>query len=166
MEFEKEVVDQETGETTDVTQNVPIKNNPLLKQNAFFTGVPGYIIKDKKRDDNSKGTLYTKYYNLLEDPMNNFFNLKERGLTDNISLLDPKLKGSDHITKTENEKEYYIRDIKVMEDFYENFDAKFTARREYIRDGIVDKGTVKMRSTLTKLARLDVDAILAIGKVH
>tara|TARA_Y100000389_G_scaffold177628_1_gene190073 strand:- start:10015 stop:14094 length:4080 start_codon:yes stop_codon:yes gene_type:complete len=165
MKFEKEVINKDTGKSQDITQTVLIKNNPLLEKNIFFTGAPGYIIKNIDRKDKPNGDLYKKYYSLLEDPINNFFSLTDRGLTDSVSLLDPLLKGSDHITKTEGEKEYYISDLKKMESFYENFDENFTARRKFIRDKIVENGTTKMKATLTRLARLDVDAILAIGRV-
>ena len=166
IEITKESVDKNTGKKKKTTELIPIKNNPLLKDNSFFKAVPGYKIKNVKTKKKPKGALYEDFYNKLEEPIDNFFTLEERGLTSDISLLDPNLKGSDHITKKENGTEYYIRDLVTLENFYESFDSKFNKKKEEKRNQIKKRETTKLKAAMVKLARLDVDSLLAIGQVN
>ncbi len=166
IEITKETVDKDTGKKIKTTELILIKDNPLLKDNSFFKAVPGYKIKNVKSKDKPKGALYEDLYNKLEEPIDNFFSLKERGLTSDINLLDPNLKGSDHITKKENGTEYYIRDLVTLENFYESFDSKFNKKKEEKRNEIKKRETKKLKAAMVKLARLDVDSLLAIGQVN
>lgn len=166
IEITKQVVDKQTGKKKEVTEKVPIKDNSLLNSNSFFNNIPGYSIKDVKPKDNPKGALYKDYYNKLNDPINNFFSLDERGLTKSASLVDPNLKGTDATTKKEKDKEYYISDLKRLEEFYENFESIFKERRQYVKDKVISENIDSLKSTMATIARVDVDAMLALGGVN
>lgn len=166
IEITKESVDRDTGKKKKTTELILIKNNPLLKDNSFFKAVPGYKIKNVKTKEEPKGALYEDFYNKLKEPIDNFFTLEERGLTSEANLLDPNLKGTDHVTKKENGTEYYIRDLETLENFYESFDSKFKEKKEEVKTGIINRETKKLKATMIKLARLDVDSLLAIGQVN
>jgi len=166
IETTKEEVVRETGETREYDETILIRDNPLLEDRSFFSSVPGYIIKNVREKEEPSGALYSDYYNKLSDPINNFFTIEERGLTSSANLVDPNLKGTDNVTKKENGTEYYIADLKRLENFYENFDSLFKERRKQVKDKVIKDNTEKLRGTMAKLARLDVDALLSIGRVN
>lgn len=166
IEITKTEVDKDTGKQREVKENILIKSNPLLNDRSFFNDVPGYKIKGVKAKKEPKGALYKDYYNKLNDPINNFFSLDERGLTESANLVDPNLKGTDAITKKENGTEYYIRDLKKLEQFYENFETLFKQRREKVKSKVIADNTKVLKNAMETLARIEVDALLAIGGVN
>lgn len=166
MNIETEEFDKKTGESKNYKKFYKIKGNDLLKSQSFFSGVPGYSVSNIKSKEISSGALYSKYYNLLDDPINNFFSLSEKGLSSSISQLDPNLKGSDVITKKENGKEYFIQDMDKMQNFYKNFDKMFEAKKKKVRSDIISQNLSICKSELEQVARLDVQALLAIGKIN
>jgi hypothetical protein len=60
-------------------------------------------------DSDPGGLIYTQYYNLLKEPIDNFFTLSERGLSSSANQIDPKLKSNPGAAeKKENGKSYWI----------------------------------------------------------
>jgi len=82
---------------------------------------------DKK--DTIKGVLYEKFYNLLSNPIDNFFTLEERGLSLNINdAVSVKSEFSDditHLTVKNNESDLYIKDLSAYSLFYNPNDSTF-----------------------------------------
>jgi hypothetical protein len=168
MQLDKEHFDIESGDKFVYKETYLIKDNPLLLKNTFFQSGPGYIISHiaGNEDADSKGALYTKYYNLLNDPTNNFFSLEERGLTSSIGLLDPKLVGQDAITKKEKETDYFIQNMDAMANFYKNFDTTWEARQKQVRAKIVSENLSVSKNSLELVARHDVQLLLSLGRVN
>jgi hypothetical protein len=162
----RENVNKETGERTTYEEDFPIKNSPLLKKNSFFTGVSGYTIKDIVAKDNSSGSLYQQYYNKFNDPINEFFTLDERGLTDNSNLVDPKLKGGQSERKKEGDKEYYIKDLDTLQNFYKEFDSIFKNRTRQVREKVTNADVDDLKKLLVDLARQDIDLIVSLSTVN
>jgi len=87
-----------------------------------------FHIDNKDADDESSGSLYDKFYNKLDDPLNNFFTLDERGLTDNPSDIDDSFSdynnhglNMDKVTQAEykiGDVTYYIKDKSKFEHFF------------------------------------------------
>ena len=168
MMLDKEKFNKQTGDKSVYKERFEIKNNPLLLKNSFFNPAPGYTISDTPAnvDNNSKGAIYERYYNLLDDPTNNFFTLSERGLSSNISQLDPKLIGQDSITKKEKQTEYFISNLDKMQNFYKDFDTVFEARRHQVRAKVKSDYLATSRVQLELVARHDVELLLALGKIN
>jgi len=87
-----------------------------------------YTIDNKKlkKGEKLKGLLYTDFYNKMENPIENFFTLEERGLTKNIryaSIIDtsktPEAKNIIEVKSSSNT--YYVQDFSKYEEFYLNF---------------------------------------------
>ena len=163
MQIEKEVYNEETGESSTFNIDFPIAESPLLLNNSFKDGFLGCEIKDVEPKETSSGVLYTEYYNKLSNPFEEMFTLEDRGLTSNISQLDPALQGSDNITKRENGKDYYIKDLNKMNSFYGNFEATFESKKESLRAKVKGLAETNIKQLLTKLAIKDVDVLLASG---
>jgi hypothetical protein len=161
IQLDRENFNQETGERSTYTETFPIAENPLLENNSFKDPVPGYRVRSILPQDESTGVLYSRYYNRLSDPVTNFFTLEERGLTETISQLDPVLKGSDNITKREAGKDYYIKDLEKMNSFYKEFDTIFENKKKEVRNEIDQIGLDQIGDKMRKLARRDVDLLLA-----
>jgi hypothetical protein len=168
MMLDKEKFNIKTGDKSVYKERFLIKNNPLLLNNSFFEGAPGYKISNTAAnlDNNSRGAIYEKYYNLLDDPTNNFFTPAERGLSSSISQLDPKLVGQDSITKKEKETDYFISSLDKMQNFYKNFDTIFEAKRKQVRSKIQLDYLAISKSQLELIARHDVELLFAIGKIN
>jgi len=167
MMLDKENFDIQTGEKFVYKEKFIIKDNTLLLKNSFFNSGPGYTINNiDVNSDKSKGSLYTEYYNLLDDPTNNFFTLNERGLTSSISQLDPKLKGHDSITKKENQSEYFIKNMDTMQNFYKDFETTFEAKRKHVRSDIKTKYLATVKTQLEQIARMDIELLLTVGRIN
>ena len=164
--IEEDVYNKETGERSTINVNFPIKNSVYLNKNSFFNPVSGVSVNNKPVNTNLSGDLYEKYYNKLEDPINNFFSLQERGLTSSEFLVDPKLKGTDFQVKRENSTDYYIQDLKKLQGFYEEFEARLNSKKEKVRKNQI-KPSFEAASTNVKiLARMDIKLLLALGRVN
>lgn len=163
---DKENFDIKTGNRSIFKKQYFIKNSKLLIKDSFFKSVPGYVLSNIQSKRFSQGILYTQFYNKLEDPTNEFFSLDERGLSNTISQLDPKLKGGSSITKREKDKEYFIKDLDLMQGFYQNFENIFEERKKQVRNQIVTTGLSRSKSTFERIAKLDIDTLLAIGRVN
>lgn len=166
MMIDKERFSIQTGDKSVNKEKYLIRNNKLLQKNSFFNGVPGYDIENISEKRESEGAIYRRYYNKLNDPINELFSIDERGLTSSAGLLDPKLKGSSNTTKRENQKEYYIRDLSAMQEFYQNFDALFEQRKQQVRTQVKNDTIELSRDAFEQIARMDVDIMLAFGRVN
>ncbi len=168
ISLDKENFDINTGEKSIYKEDFMIKNNPFLLKNSFFNDGPGYTIRNTpaNEDFDSRGSLYTRYYNLFEDPVNNFFTLEERGLTSDIIHLDPKLEGQDLQTKKENGTEYFISNLDKLQNFYQEFDETYKTRRKQIREQIIESELPSIKSQLELVARQDVEILLSIGRIN
>ena len=135
---------------------------------SFFDSVDGVKIKNNQvnQDYVPSGKIYTEYYNLFSDPINNFFTLDERGLTDSAALLDPILRDSQSQTKIENGKEYYIRNQQTLQDFYKDFETRLEERKTQIRSQKIETNLKAISSTLEQLASMEIQLLLSLGKVN
>lgn len=163
IEIEREIYNEETGESNTFTINFPIQDNPLLLDNSFKNGFSGCSIKDVSPKEKSSGLLYTNYYNKLADPFEKMFTIEDRGLTSNLAQLDPALIGSDNITKKENGKDYFIKDVNKMNSFYKDFESTFEKRKNELRSQVNDLAEANLKASLITLARKDVDLLIASG---
>lgn len=159
---------QETGETYDEDAFIPFENNPFLIKKSFFEEVNGLKISNNQVNSEyvASGSIYTDYYNLFSDPINNFFSLEERGLTSSESLVDPTLRDSQSQTKIENGKEYYIRNQQTLQDFYKDFETRFEERKNQVRSQKIDPKLASIKLTLATLASREIQLLLALGKVN
>lgn len=164
----KEKFNKETGETYTEDNIFPIRNSPLLQKNSFFSNTGSITIEDfpLSGDTLPTGLLYTQYYNLFKDPVNNLFSLAERGLTVSSGEVDPKLKGTGAERKREKNSEYYIRDAEVMQNFYQNFDEKLEQRKNERRAQVVTPAQEAIRLTMRTVARKEVQLILAVSRAN
>ena len=166
---DREKFDKQTGDKQVIQVPIKIKDSDLLEKNNFFTGAPGYSVINTSAKENSSGSLYTKYYNKFNDPVNEFFTLSERGLTGNSNLIDKDLKGTDATIKKEGEKEFYIRDKDTMETFYQEFEQRLKKRKKEVRSEVTDPNgddLSNLTTSLRQLAAKDVETLLATGKVN
>lgn len=162
----KEDIDQENGERYETVTPFPIRNNPLLEKQTFFQPSPGFSVSQLNLNDRfPTGVIYEDFYNLLADPTNNFFTLAERGLTDNGDLVDPSLKGTDGEIKKEGETDYYISDLKTMQDFYENFEVNFAVKKAQRREQYIKPSITEIRAIVKQIARLEISNVLAINNI-
>lgn len=163
IRIEREVYNENTGESNTFEINFPIAENPLLLDNSFKNGFSGCEIKNVEPKEESSGSLYTLYYNKLADPFERMFTLEDRGLTNSILQLDPALVGSDNITKKENGKDYFIKDLNKMNSFYSDFESAFEAKKNELREQVKILAAETLKSSLITLARKDVDLLIASG---
>ena len=167
--IDREKFDKQTGDKEVIKVPIKIKESDLLNKNSFFSGAPGYSVVNTSAKEISSGALYTKYYNKFNDPVNEFFTLSERGLTDNINLVDKDLEGTDSTTKKEGEKEFYIKDKDKMEAFYQEFEQKLEVRKKTVRKEVTNingDDLQEVTTALRQLASKDVEALLATGNVN
>ncbi len=163
IEIEREIYNEETGESNTFKINFPISENSLLLDNSFKNGFSGCEIKNVDPKEESSGSLYTLYYNKLADPFEKMFTLEDRGLTTSILQLDPSLIGSDNITKKENGKDYFIKDLNKMNSFYNDFESTFESKKNELREQVKLLAETNLKSSLITLARKDVDLLIASG---
>ena len=162
--LEDEKYDESTSSRSINKVKFKIKNSSLLKDNSFFNSLLDLKISEFSRRSAS-GTIYEKYYNLLEDPINNFFTLDDRGLTNNIELIDARVKGTSAEKKKEGIKEYFIKNIDTLQQFYQNFEESLNARLAEVREQVITPAQETINETMRKLAKQEVQLILALGGV-
>lgn len=167
IQTQKEKVDPNTGEDYLEDSFFLVKNNPLLQKNSFFSNYSTVTVRDYFSQNSSPptGTLYTKYYNLFEDPENNFFTLAERGLSSSGGDVDPKLKDSGASIKKEKNSDYYIKDFDIMSAFYKNFDERFEAKKEQRRASVLEPAREGIRLAMQAIAKREVQVLLAVAGV-
>lgn len=91
------------------------------------------------------GTLYSQYYDLLSDPIQNLFTLEERGLATSPSQIDPyfgsgpryEINPSDMAKFVYNDQTYYIHNKVIFDEFFSNFPDKLEAKIQWLRDNTV-----------------------------
>ena len=168
IRLEKETIDKATGARNTESYNFLIKDNPLLEKNSFFNNTSIFSLSEFFLDNDQlpTGKIYEQYYNLFKDPINNFFSLDDRGLTSNIDLIDPTVKGTSSEIKKENETDYYIKDINLMQDFYQDFDSRFELRKNQVHSRVIDSTREEIRINMEKIARQEVQLLLAVSRVN
>lgn len=166
MNIEREKVDKVTGKRSVYNESFPIKSSTLLLKRSFFNGVPGYTVNNAQSKETSIGSLYTQYYNKFNDPVNEFFTEDERGLTTNSNLVDPQLKGGPGEIKKENDRNFYIKDMETMQNFYKEFDAKIKERTAETRKRVTESGTQSIKTILNNIAKRDIDLIIGTSTVN
>lgn len=167
--IDREKFDKQTGDKTIIKVPIKIKESKLLEKNTFFDSVPGYTVSNTSAKEISSGSLYTKYYNKLNDPVNKLFTLSEKGLTNNSNLVDKDLKGTDAAIKKEGDKEFYIKNKDKMEKFYQEFEQALTERKKKIRSEVTNVNGSDLQevvASLRQLAAKDVESLLATGKMN
>ena len=167
LKLEKEIFEESTGNRHIEKYDFPIKNNTLLKKTSFFKNNSVFKLSEFTLNENQlpTGIIYDQYYNLFVDPINNFFTQDERGLTDNIDLVDPKVKGTDAQIKKEGASEYFIKDLNIMQQFYQNFDEVFSIKKQNKRKSIIVPAQEKIRADMKKLAKIEVQLLLILNRV-
>jgi hypothetical protein len=168
IELEKEIYNKQDGSRKNIKVPFPIKDNPLLEKNSFFKENEIFKLSDFPLSTNQvpSGRIYVNYYNLFEDPINNFFSPQERGLTNSASLIDPKVKGSGAEVKKEKDKEFYIQDINKLQNFYNEFESRFKAKKEEKRTQVINSAKEAIRLNMAQIARKEVQLILAFSGVN
>lgn len=169
IDLEREIFDQQTGERTIITEQFKIRENQLLVNRDFFIDADNqnYSLTPLFIGDRQPtGTLYSQFYNLLEDPLNNFFSLSERGLTDSANLVDPLLIGTGAERKREGSKEYFISDSKRLQSFYENFEINFESRKKQRREQIIEPAKELIKAGLRALARKDAQLVFLLSQTN
>ena len=164
----KEKFNKENGESYQETLDYLIRKSPLLEKTSFFENTNNFILTNFPLENRGlpTGTIYQNYYNWFEDPVNRFFSLEERGLTTNIALVDPNLKGTGSETKKENNADYYIQNINTLQNFYNEFDSRFEIRKAEQRAKIIDTAQNAIRTTMKLIAKREITVILALSNVN
>lgn len=164
----KEIFNKETGTSTTIDVNFPIKNNPILQKNSFFKTSSIFSLTEYQLpvDIPPTGKIYTNYYNLFKDPINNFFSLDERGLTTNINLIDPKVKGTSSDRKREGNIEYFVSSVDTLQNFYEEFDSRFETRKKEKHSQIVDPAKESLRIVIKSIVKKEIQLIFALNGVN
>jgi len=168
IKLQKEVVEKSTGARKIEKYNFPIKGNPILQKDSFFNSSSIFSLTEFNITPGQTvtGKIYTQYYNLFEDPVNNFFSPSDRGLTSSINLVDPKLKGTGAEMKREKNAQYYIQNLDLMQDFYQNFENSFEVKKAEKRAQVIDTGLAALKINLGVVARKEAKLLLALGKVN
>lgn len=168
IELEKELYNKQDGSRKNIKIPFPIKENPLLQKNSFFKENEIFKLSDFPLSTNQLpgGRIYSDYYNLFDDPINNFFSAQERGLTNSASLVDPKVKGSGAEIKKEKDKEFYIADINKLQNFYNDFESRFNQRKDEKRAEVITSAKEAIRLNMKQIARKEVQLILAFSGVN
>lgn len=167
IDLEKEIFNQETGERSIITEKFPIRSSELLANREFFidSDNTNYSLSDLVIGDRKPtGTLYSQFYNLLDDPVNNFFSLSERGLTEDLNLIDPVLIGTGSERKREGTKEYFINDVKRLQSFYETFEIKFEERKKQKREQVINPAKELVSIGLKSIARKEAQLIFLLSQ--
>lgn len=166
IQSQEDLYDEKNGKRSTKDIFFPIRTNPRLKENDFFEDTTGLEINNKTISTEFTGKLYTNYYNKLSDPINELFNLTERGLTEEATLVDPNLKETGLLKKKEGSEEFFIRDQKRLEDFYQNIEEKIEAKKQIILTDIVNPSFKVVDTALKRLANAEVRMLLAIGGIN
>jgi hypothetical protein len=164
--LEKENYNESDGSSSIVKTNFNIKNSQLLEKNSFFKNSDKVSIAQFNKDRLPTGSLYTQYYNLFEDPINNFFQLSERGLTEDENAIDSRVRGTDAEKKKENGKQYFVQNIDVLQNFYQNFEEAFFSRTREVKEQRITPIQNRVKEIMNKLARQEIQFILAVGGVN
>lgn len=167
FKLESQVLDQQTKTYVNQKFAFPIKGNPLLEKQTFFTNTSTFSVNELSiaPDVPVTGKIYADYYNLLTDPINNFFTLDDRGLTTEASQIDPKVKGTDSEKKRENGSEYFVKDLNKLQQFYQNFETTFDNKKKEKRSQVIDPSKDGIKAVFRNIARREVQLLLAIGRV-
>jgi hypothetical protein len=167
LDLEEEKYDESTGNTTIVKTKFYIKTSNLLEKDSFFKNSDRVSIGQFNNTARlPNGSLYTQYYNLFEDPINNFFQLSERGLTENEQLIDSRVKGTDAEVKKENGKQYFVENIDVLQNFYQNFEESLNVRTREVKEQRVAPIQNRIKEIMKTIARKEIQLILALGGVN
>lgn len=170
LTFKNEVqtTDPNTGETSITKTDFPIKGNPLLQKQTFFTVSPVFTSAELALIPNVPviGKIYTEYYNLLADPLNNFFTLDDRGLSTQAAAIDPRVRGTDSEKKRENNSEYFVKDLDKLQSFYRDFEATFEAKKAEKRAQVITPSKDGIRALFRNIARREVQLLLSLGRVN
>ncbi len=165
LTLEKEIFNKATAEKYNTSVNFPIKGNPLLKKSSFFNSNSIFFLREFNivGDILPTGDIYENYHNLFKDPVNNFFSLNERGLTNNVNLVDSKLKGTGSETKREGNAEYYIQNVDLLQNFYETFEDRLELRKEEVRARVITPSQNTIRLALRNIARSEVQLVIGLS---
>jgi hypothetical protein len=127
------------------------------------------IVHPVGKDTSTSGTLYD-FYNMLKDPLNNFFTLEERGLTESIDNVDASLLAardgsiSNGVESTaaqavlkakQGDKDYYIADNAKYMDFFKNLHKNVEARIAEVKPTITR--VTDMQSAMTDLGNAHIE---------
>jgi len=165
---QREEYDRSTGNRQVIDFSFPIKTNPILEKTSFFNSnsifeLSEFVVTDVSRPT---GILYQQFYDLLEDPLNNFFSEDERGLTKSINLIDPRVRGTAAQIKKEKDTQFYVKNLDVMQNFYSTADSLLEARFAERRTQTISSAKEAIRITVSRVARKEARAILALRKVN
>jgi hypothetical protein len=168
FKLETQVQDQQTKTYVNQKVDFPVKGNSLLEKQSFFSSSSIFSVDELSQatDVPVLGKIYTNYYNLLADPINNLFTLDDRGLTTEAAAIDPKVKGTESEKKRENGSEYFVKDLDKLQQFYQNFEVTFDNKKREKRMQVIDPAKDGIRAVFRNIARREVQLLLAIGRVN
>jgi len=166
--LEKEKYDKVKDLRNIIKTNFKIRENSLLKKNSFFKDTSIFNLTNRvaSKGNLPGGKLYTQFYNLFEDPVNNFFSPGERGLTNSISQIDRRVKGTELEKKVEGEKSFFVKDIEILQNFYSDFETRFNLKKEEKRKQVINPLKNKILLAFKSVARREVQLILALSGVN
>lgn len=163
---------------TDLNDNITteyLQNNQLLNIKTFLNNVGLLEFQQTQIGYKYSGTLYSQYYNLFEDPINNFFTLEERGLTTDITKIDinliediksAKISGLDISNSVKvdiNGNSYYIQDFQKFQDFNTTVQSNLNIRLEEVKRNIVKPVLDNLINSLKELANKQSKYIISYG---
>lgn len=168
LSIPKEEYDRTTGNRVATNSQFLIKQNPLLEKTSFFNNTSIFEISEFVIDSINRpsGTLYRQFYDLLEDPLNNFFTPDERGLTTSIDLIDPRVRNTAAQIKKEKNASLYVKDLDVMQSFYSTAESQLESKFVERRSQVITSSKEALKITVSKIARKEVRVILALNKVN
>lgn len=167
IRMQREKYDVSTGTRAIEDYSFKIKDNELLQKSSFFDDTDLISVSELILAEGNvpHGIIYDNYYNLFSDPINNFFSIEERGLTSNVAMLDPKVKGTSAEKKKEKDREFYVSDLEKMQLFYEEFGTAFEKRKDQRRQEVIDPAKEGLRITLREVVRQEVQLLVSLGQI-
>ncbi len=164
----------------DLNNNITTENllqNQKIQKKTFLNGVANLSISQTVQGYKYSGVLYDKFYELFEDPINNFFTIEERGLTLDSSKIDADLKQDIENAKTSgidlsnsvkielNGKSFYIKDFEKYKEFNSTVQGKIDIRKKEIKESIVKPIYDLLITALKELANKQAKYIIAYGEL-
>jgi len=163
-------------QSIDLDDNIKKENIlNILQKKSFITNLTNFTIEQIPDEYKYSGILYEQYYNLFQDPINNFFSLDERGLTSDQSKIDIELKNDIEVSKQSgidisnsvkidiNGITYYIKDFKKFQEFNSTIQSQLNIRINEIKESKIKPSLDKLIFMLKELATTQIKYILAYG---
>lgn len=142
-----------------------ISNTRLVNLSNAFQNGTRHFFQQAQQEELFTGSLYTEYYNKLDDPLNNFFSADERGLSLSYADADSQFKAAaasrglsiDQIaTAKQGQKTFAIRDQQKYSAFFQEFNTLYSRRVDEIRRNRINPPLDILKSKIDKIARWEI----------